>query len=458
MTYENHFKVKPSLWAPGFATGLKDTLSIAELVTKRNDVDAVFLSEGDTVNQKVRGTLPVRHYALRNDRSQPIVTDTYRETTVKITLDADRVYSAVKVTDEQKKWDFADGLGDLLMTQAEVIGGYIDHRVLAEILNAPYERVIAVDDSVATVKAKLEINQDVYFNAFDEAVKSMKLMRTPSEKVVALAGAEFASRLRRSQKLVKVQGTGDDALSNSTLGSIAGVTVVESNLVPSNEVRVFLKSAVVLYTAASDLPASAPFAKAVNAHGYAMRHIMDYDSGFLSDRSVFDALFGTHYTKDRLEVITKSGQTLLSDNEYFVRGVKLVLGTTGERKPGDGSTDTAGGDPNSYLAKIFNGQEIDDVEFKNAKPWPLGGNYPGDKYGAKASAEVAGGKVSKVVIDGAGLGYTSTPAVTFSAPGGTGNTTATGVAVVANGQVTDIVITNVGKGYTEAPTITIAAP
>lgn len=73
-------------------------------------------------------------------------------------------------------------------------------------------------------------------------------------------------------------------------------------------------------------------------------------------------------------------------------------------------------------------------------------------------------KVGPISITANGSGYTTVPAVTFSAPGVgiIGATTATGTAVLGTGdnagKVVGILVTNRGVGYTVAPTITIAAP
>jgi hypothetical protein len=71
--------------------------------------------------------------------------------------------------------------------------------------------------------------------------------------------------------------------------------------------------------------------------------------------------------------------------------------------------------------------------------------------------------VYSVFVDGGGSGYTnpnSPPTVTFSAPpAGSGNTTATGIALVdpTTSTVSQIIITNPGSGYVTPPTITIGA-
>ena len=80
---------------------------------------------------------------------------------------------------------------------------------------------------------------------------------------------------------------------------------------------------------------------------------------------------------------------------------------------------------------------------------------------ATATCTVNTSGVNVITITNGGYGYSSSspPAVTFSAPTGTGNA-ATGTAVVNNaGAVTSITLVSNGSGYgTTAPTITIAPP
>ena len=66
--------------------------------------------------------------------------------------------------------------------------------------------------------------------------------------------------------------------------------------------------------------------------------------------------------------------------------------------------------------------------------------------------------VGSVTIDYPGLGYTSAPAVTFSAPTGDNPVTATGEAQIdtVTGQLAAVSITNGGSGYTEVPTVTFS--
>jgi hypothetical protein len=66
------------------------------------------------------------------------------------------------------------------------------------------------------------------------------------------------------------------------------------------------------------------------------------------------------------------------------------------------------------------------------------------------------GFVDTVSLTAGGSGYTSTPAVTVSAPENADGTRATVSAVVSGGAVTELRITNSGWGYTAAPTVTFS--
>lgn len=377
MVYTPHLKVKPEVLAGAAVEALTDKLAIANTVTKRNEIAKFFASAGDTITVKVKGTLPVRTYTPRNDRSQPIVTDVYSESTQTVTLAVDRPYSAVKLTDEQRDWDFDGGWGDIIDTQMDTVGQYIEHGVLNQIVNAPYERIIVAKDSTAQITAAKEIGQDVFYNLVVEAKKALRLMRTPSEQLVCIVGVDFEEALLKSNRLVKDEGRGDDALTSSTLGTIAGVKFVSSTHIPAAEAFMYAPSGFIAFTGVPSIPKSVPFGATASANGWAVRHLLDYDSGYLTDRSVVDTYAGYSYTKDNIAVFNGESQAVISDERYFVRGVRLGLSDSGltEKAPGDGKTDTPGGSANSFLAKAYKLDHITQAK-PAGTPWPLGGNFP----------------------------------------------------------------------------------
>lgn len=453
MSYTTSTKVKPDVLVEAAAEALSDKLVISNTVTKRNDTKKFFSAEGDTISQRVKGTLPVRQYDPRNDRAEPIRTDTYHETKVDITLDAKRPYSAVKLTDEQLDWDFTDGWGDILDAQTDTVSEFMEYSVLQKILNAPYERVILAKDTTQGLADAKEANQDVFYNLVIEAKQALRLLRSPSDKLICVVGIGFEEALLKSNRLVKHEGRGDDALASATLGTIAGVQFVSSTHIPADQAFMYASSGFVAFSGAPRIPKSVPFGATTSANGWAVRHLMDYDTGYLTDRSVVDTYFGSAYTKDRISVFNGESQYLISPEEYFVRGVRLGLAGSGltEKKPGDGSGTTPGGNPNSYLAKAYNLQHISTTT-PVGETFPLGGNL---KIQAKATATRTGGAVSAVTVTNPGYGYTTAPAVTFSGGGGAD---AAATATILNGVVTAITVTNGGTGYTSAPTVTVAAP
>lgn len=449
MVYQPHLKVKPEVLVQAALSGLSDTLVISNTVTKRSDMKRFFASAGDTISQRVKGTVPVRTYTPRNDRSQPIITDTYSETVVTVTISADRPYSAIKLTDEQRDWDFQDGWGDIMQAQTESLSGYLEHGVLNKILDAPYERIVKV---AATDPA----GQDRFYNAFVEAKKALRLMRSPMDSVVAIVGLDFEEQLLKANRLIKDQGTGDSALTTATLGTIAGVRCISSTHIPADEAYIYDSSAFLVFTGVPSIPQSVPFGQTASAGGWALRWMMDYDTAYLTDRSVLDCYFGTDYVTDYLKVYDGRSNEIISPEKYFVRGIKVVLNTSAvaAKAPGDGGTSTPGGAVGSFLDKVYHQQNVTPTDVMGA-PWPLGGNYPGAKATATATATRTGGAITKVTVTAPGFGYASTPTVTISGGGGTG---ATAVATIVNGQVTEISVTAGGSGYTSTPTVTVAAP
>jgi hypothetical protein len=378
MTYSPSLRLKPQVLVDAAIEALDEKLVISNTVTKRADAKTFYAAAGDTISQRVKGTVPVREYAPRNDRSEPIRTDTYEETSVSLTISQNRPYSAIKLTDEQKDWDF-NGWAPIIDSQVDALGEYLEHGVLNSILNAPYERRILIDNSDAAFTAAKNRNQDLFWNAITEAKTSLKKMRTPDTTFNCLVGLDLADELVKSNKLVKVQGTGDSALAQSSLGTIAGVNFIPSVHIPGDQAFMYASSGFLCFTGVASIPNSVPFGASASANGWALRWLMDYDTAYLTDRSVFDTFMGTAYTKDRLKVVDQQGISHTGTEEFFVRGVQLGLkgGTLGtvERKPGDGGTDTPGGSVNSWLSKVYNRTTINNP-IPAGDSFPLGGNYP----------------------------------------------------------------------------------
>ena len=378
MTYTPSVRVKPEVLVDAAVTALDEKLVISNTVTKRADAKTFYAAEGDTISQRVKGTVPVRTYAPRNDRSAPIRTDTYQESVVTLTISQDRPYSAVKLTDEQKDWDF-NGWAPLIDVQTEALGDYLEQGVLNQIVAAPYERRILIDNSDAAYTVAQKRQQDLFYNAVVEAKSSLKKMRTPDTTFNCLIGLDLADELIKSNKLVKVQGTGDSALSSAVIGTLAGVNFIPSVHIAPDVAYMYATSGFMVFTGVASIPNSVPYGASASANGWALRHLQDYDTSYLTDRSVFDCYAGYAYTKDRLKIVDQQGIGHIGTEEFFVRGVQLGLkggtfGTT-ERKPGDGGTATPGGAADSWLAKVWNHTTLT-TTIPEGEAFPLGGNFP----------------------------------------------------------------------------------
>lgn len=366
MAYIEHTTVKPQDIVDTGVETLK-LRSVASNLVTRTGFEKFVGQEGDTVNVRVKGSLPVRNYGWRNDRSQPLVTDTTSDTVVQIKVELDRNYTAAKLTDESKAFDFEGGWGDIFERQTDALVNYNEAKIANQVLAAPYEVVRGIDNSSDTLEAQAKIGRDPIFSAFVDAKSDLKKLRAPGTGYVALVGSGFAAELQKNQKLVTAQGNGDTALSAATVGTIAGVTVVEDALMPDDEAHIFLKSAFVFYNAAPIVPSSVPYGAAASAGGFALRWLMDYDTSFATDRSLFDTFVGYDYTKDLIEIQDENGRPHTSEDMFFTRGVKLVLGQAENKLPGDGGDTTPGGDPESYLALAYNKQNITAEELTGSK-------------------------------------------------------------------------------------------
>ena len=78
---------------------------------------------------------------------------------------------------------------------------------------------------------------------------------------------------------------------------------------------------------------------------------------------------------------------------------------------------------------------------------------------ATASATISNGVITGISVTHAGSGYTSTPAVSFTAPDGTiANFTATATANVQGGSIRELNVVSGGVSYSSDPVVTISVP
>lgn len=118
-------------------------------------------------------------------------------------------------------------------------------------------------------------------------------------------------------------------------------------------------------------------------------------------------------------------------------------------------TSQSDGSPASVLvAKSTNNIDITVSEIPTGAEWKV--KWYG--YGAASNRRsYHSGGIDSITLGGTLTGYSSVPAVTIAAPGGSGKT-ATATAVVTDGTLSNIIITDKGSGYNPSllPSVTIA--
>ena len=128
--------------------------------------------------------------------------------------------------------------------------------------------------------------------------------------------------------------------------------------------------------------------------------------------------------------------------------------------------DNSAGTPSAAIDKTALDSAVS-TEYGLSQPKPIiptadynaafGTNSPTDNYVRIQDTSHAffNGPLTGLKLTSGGTGYSSTPNVTITAPGGVGNTTATATAAFTPGFVNAINLTNGGSGYTTVPTVAL---
>jgi hypothetical protein len=280
----------------------------------------------------VEGVLPFRTYGWRNARSAPITFDEYSERKVAVQFGGD-VYSAVKLTDEQRTMDLG-GWAKLMTKQTEAVGRGLEFEAVDTLLGAPYNVTIAGNKSARDLRATLVYAREV-----------LDRFRIPKAGRVLLVGTAWESALLNDDKLNLAQNVGEaeavSALREATIGRRFGFTIVVSTELPSDMAVAMGTGAFIFATGAPSVPQSVLGASASH-NGVALRWIQDYDSNYLQDRSVVNTYKGFRHVEDILigrDDVT--GQAFVSTHEHFVRAIKLDLDATADVLPDPDGPDAA---------------------------------------------------------------------------------------------------------------------
>ncbi|GAA1411919.1 hypothetical protein AUR04nite_00490 [Glutamicibacter uratoxydans] len=362
MAYVPHEPLKDQLIVDTGLNILGEKVEVLNTMTKFSP-EQYLGAQGDTISVRVKGTLPVRHYGIRNDRSQPIQTDVYKETKVDMTVQIEDAYSSVALTEEQKAFDLKGGFGDLTDAQTDTIAEDTQRQALEHLLGATFEAQVNIDPSDANIKAAMDVGRDYIYNRLDTARMVLNKLRAPADERYVRAGSEVASILRQNQRLTRTYGdAGAQALSMYDVGNIAGFQITEDPYMPADEAIVYVKSAYQFWNYAPGVPQGAAHGAIGNKNGIAMTWIVDYDSSYQVDRSTWKTWRAWGYAQDMLKQInTDKTQTLIGTEQYFLRGLKIKIGAEADGfLPGDGKAGVGGArkgaSATSELGLVFTGK------------------------------------------------------------------------------------------------------
>lgn len=315
MVYTEHEPFKPEKVVGVAAAALEQNLVIAAPFA-REGIEPFKGSKDDTINVTVDGVLPYRTYGWRNNRSAPLQFDVYKERKVARSF-GDDLYSGVELTDEQATMDF-DGWTKLAGKQVEAIGRGYEVKATRAIEDAPYEVHVVLSES--DLRGSLNRLKVV----FDR-------LQVPGNRTLYV-GDDLEIALLDDDKLNLASNVGDaeaeTALREATLGRRSGFNFVKAQHLSDMNYGLF-DSGFVFITAAPPVPQSAGFgATASTPDGTALRWVRAFDINYGVEKSVFMAYHSFDVVRDILVGLDEDDQAYVSEDEHFVRGVRVELGST----------------------------------------------------------------------------------------------------------------------------------
>ena len=325
MVYTPHEIVKPEKLA-ATAVGLLERSLVVPSLMARKTFDEYRGAKGDTLNMIVPGVLPARKYGWRNDRTNPLVLDQYKDRKIAVTMGGD-AYSFVALTDEQKDMDF-QGWGTLLAAQNRAIAAQVE-----------YDAVDTV--RTATYSFELGAREDQLLKDIVEGRRILNALNIPTTERFLLVGSDIDAIMQLDDRFNLASNIGDagasSALQDATIGKVKGFTIVQSDDIASDEFYMFDGSAFALLNAAPSVPDSIKAGGTSSLNGLAVRWMRDYSADYLTDRSLVNTWYGFQSVTDPIVYWDSAGQReVVSESEYLVRGIKGKLGGADKFMPGTG--------------------------------------------------------------------------------------------------------------------------
>lgn len=379
-----HAFVKPSLVVQTAVEILQRQRVLQALVTT-DGLGDFGGSANDTINIRVPAIAGAHTRTLRaSDRT--LSTDDLVEYNIPVQL-TEHVYSAIKLTDEQRTLDIQDFARQVLKPQVSAVAYKLEDLVADLIDSADYDEVLAINPSDT-------------FPAFVDARRKLNDNNVPDSDRILVVGSAVEAQILKDDQFRQFQQSGDaNALRRAYLGEIAGMRVFRSNAIASDTAFEWHPTAFVYVNRApkqsEGIVASASYA----ADNVALRWLADWSYTDIGLRSLVDVFTG-------YKVITEA-------DDSFQRGVKMRLSITGINVGADFEITAAAGASHTKQLKVVdsNGQDVTAAStFASATP-------------AKATVSASG------LVTGVAAG-TSVITATYPDPNGGADRTDTVTATV----------------------------
>ncbi len=298
-----------------FLFPLMQTRSVmGQLVTRLAD-DTFVGSQGDVVSMRVGALRAVaRKYEWR-ERRAPIVTDDIRGgQSVDIRFGIHTI-SATELTDEHLLMDEVKLATDVVMPQVESVVDDLE---------------LDVRDAFNQLRPKVTLTfndgDDPYDFAVDAQAELNGFRVVPNDSGrFWLVGSNVAKTILKSDRITRYDSAGpsnESALRRAEIGDLAGLRVVQSQDVDPNFSIVTHKTGLVFANVAPLVPPTGAVSGArMTSQGWALRHIIDYDSNFAVTRSVVSAFSGISAVYD--ERVGGTGRDAM-DLKVYAEGVQPV--------------------------------------------------------------------------------------------------------------------------------------
>lgn len=328
--YVPHDIVKPEKLAATAVGVLERELVVPTLFTRKG-IEDFKGARDDTLNMIVPGLLPAHDYGWRNDRTDAIVVDEYKDRKISISFGGN-AYSAVQLTDEQLEMDF-QGWQLLLAVQNRAVAARLERGAVSHLTSADYA-------------VKLGANEKNVMLDIVEARRVLNAFNVPKGNRILLVGSNWDAILQTDTQfntaMIAGEADASSARREATIARTKGFEVVVSEDIDADDAYAFDGSAFAFLNAAPAVPSSIKEGGTAAYNGVALRWMRDYDPSYMIERSVVNSWYGFETVKDPIAYWDKdAGREVVTETEFLARGVKLSLGGSDSYLPGSAGSDAA---------------------------------------------------------------------------------------------------------------------